>query len=157
MQIPILIERVAGDGYVARGGEPLVLTAEGASQEEALANLKVKLQARLCNGSVVVSLDFPTQPHPLAEFAGMFKDDPLLKEWKKSMAVPISTGPVSRAFLVRPVLLVIFATTCPSLVRNVTLLSCVNVTTADDTTYAALPAYKRDDANFRLSSELQHK
>ena len=86
MQIPILIEPIAGNGYRARGGEPLALTAEGASQEEALANLKAKLQARLGNGAVVVPLELPSQQHPLAEFAGMFKDDPLLKEWKKSMA-----------------------------------------------------------------------
>src|SRR5271156_4986433 len=88
MQIPILIEPVAGNVYRARGGEPLALTAEGASQEEALANLKEKLQARLGKSAVVVPLEIPSQPHPhpLAEFAGMFKDDPLLKQWKKSMA-----------------------------------------------------------------------
>ena len=85
MQIPILIEPVAGNGYLARGGEPLALTAEGASQEEALANLREKLHARLGHGAVVVPLELPAQRHPLAEFAGMFKDDPLLKEWKKSM------------------------------------------------------------------------
>jgi hypothetical protein len=27
----------------------------------------------------------PAQPHPLAEFVGMFKDDPLIKKWKESM------------------------------------------------------------------------
>jgi hypothetical protein len=86
MQIPILIEPIAGNGYRARGGEPLALTAEGASQAESLANLKEKLHARLGGGAVVVSLELPSQPHPLAEFAGMFKGDPLLKEWKKSMA-----------------------------------------------------------------------
>jgi len=86
MQIPILIEPLAGNGYRARGGEPLTLTAEGASQEEALANLQIKLQARLGNGTVLVPLEIPSPTHPLAEFAGMFKDDPLIKEWKKSMA-----------------------------------------------------------------------
>ena len=85
MQIPILIEKVADNGYRARGGEPLALTADGASQEEALENLKEKLHARLRQGAVVVSVELPTQAHPLAEFAGMFKGDPLLKEWKKSM------------------------------------------------------------------------
>src|SRR5262245_6939988 len=86
MQIPILIEPIAGNGYRARGAETLALTAEGASQEEALAKLKEKLQARLSGGAVVVPLELSSQPHPLAEFAGMFKDDPWLKEWKKSMA-----------------------------------------------------------------------
>jgi hypothetical protein len=85
MQIPILIEPMKGNGYRARGGEPLALTAEGATQEEALANLSEKLQARLCNGAVLVPFDLPAQPHPLAEFVGMFKDDPLIDEWKKSM------------------------------------------------------------------------
>src|SRR5947209_2692263 len=85
MQIPILIEPIAGNGYRARGGEPLALTAEGASQEEALAKLKEALQARLSGGAVVVPLEFPPTTHPLAEFVGMFKGDPLLKEWKKSM------------------------------------------------------------------------
>ena len=86
MQIPILIEQLEGNGYVARGGEPLALTAEGASQDAALANLKEKLQARLAHGAVFVALELPAPSHPLAKFAGMFKDDPLLKEWKKSMA-----------------------------------------------------------------------
>jgi predicted RNase H-like HicB family nuclease len=86
MNIPILIEPIAGNGYRASGGAPLALTAEGASQEEALAKLKEKLLARLVQGAVVVSLELPSQPHPLAEFAGMFKGDPWLKKWKKSMA-----------------------------------------------------------------------
>jgi predicted RNase H-like HicB family nuclease len=85
MQISVLIEQIAGNGYRARGGEPLALTADGASQDEALANLREKLQARLSNGAVVVSLELPSQAHPLAQFAGMFKGDPLLKHWKKSM------------------------------------------------------------------------
>jgi predicted RNase H-like HicB family nuclease len=85
MQIPILIEKVAENGYRARGGEPLALSAEGASQEEALVNLKEKLQARLGQDSVVVPLELPSPTHPLAKFAGMFKGDPLIKEWKKSM------------------------------------------------------------------------
>ena len=82
MQIPILIEPMAGNGYRASGGEPLALTAEGSSQDEALVNLRIKLTEKLGNGSVVVLLDLPAQTHPLAEFAGMFKDDPLLKDWK---------------------------------------------------------------------------
>ena len=84
MQIPILIEPIAGNGYRARGGEP-PLTAEGGTQEEALANLKEKLRARLGHGTLVVPFDLPASPHPLAEFVGMFKDDPLIKDWKKSM------------------------------------------------------------------------
>jgi hypothetical protein len=85
MQIPVLIEPIANNGYRARGGEPLAITAEGDTREEALANLARELQARLSRGGIIVPLDLPVDQHPLAEFVGMFKDDPLIKEWKKSM------------------------------------------------------------------------
>jgi len=86
MQIPVLIEPIAGDGYRARGGEPLALVVEAATREEALAKLREQLQARLRNGAELVPLETALQPHPLAKFIGMFKDDPLIKDWKKSMA-----------------------------------------------------------------------
>ncbi len=80
MQIPILIEPIANNGYRARSPEPLGLSAEGASQEEALANLRQQLTARLQSGAAIVPLEVPTEPHPLARFAGMFKDDPDFQE-----------------------------------------------------------------------------
>ena len=86
MQIPVLIEPVAGNGYRARGGEPLGLTAEGPTRELALARLKEQLQARLRSGAQIVSLEVIAESHPLAEFVGIFKDDPMLDEWKQAMA-----------------------------------------------------------------------
>ncbi len=86
MQIQVLIEPVAGNGYCARSGEPLALSAAGATREQALAKLKEQLAARLKNGAQVVSLEVAPARHPLAEFVGMFKGDPLLKHWKKAMA-----------------------------------------------------------------------
>ncbi|HEY7328725.1 MAG TPA: hypothetical protein VH592_13865 [Gemmataceae bacterium] len=86
MQITVLIEPVAGNGYRARGGEPLPLVVEAPTREEALAKLKEQLQARLRNGAEIVALDLTPAKHPWMEFAGMFKDNPLLEEWKKDMA-----------------------------------------------------------------------
>ena len=86
MQIPVLIEPVAGNGYRARGGEPLALTAEGPTREAALARLKEQLQTRLQNGAEIVPLELVAEPHPLPEFVGIFKDDPMLDEWKRAMA-----------------------------------------------------------------------
>ena len=37
MQIPILIEPVAGNGFRSRGGEPFALSADGATREEEAA------------------------------------------------------------------------------------------------------------------------
>ena len=31
-------------------------------------------------------LELVAEPHPLAEFVGIFKDDPMLDEWKRAMA-----------------------------------------------------------------------
>jgi hypothetical protein len=86
MQIHVLNEHVAGNGYRARGGEPLPLVVEAPTREEALAKLKEQLQARLRNGAEIVSLDLTPPKHPWMEFAGMFKDNPLLEEWKQDMA-----------------------------------------------------------------------
>src|SRR5262249_55661621 len=86
MQIPVLIEPVPGNGYRARGGEPLVVEVEAPTRDQALAKLKEILQSRLQNGAEVVTLDLSPPPHPLAEFVGMFKDDPLIEDWKKSVA-----------------------------------------------------------------------
>jgi hypothetical protein len=86
VQIPVLIEPIDGNGYRARGGEPLPLTAEGPTREAALGRLKEQLQARLRNGAEVVALELTPTPHPFAEFVGMFKDDPMVQEWKKAMA-----------------------------------------------------------------------
>ncbi|HKI35965.1 MAG TPA: hypothetical protein VKA46_29180 [Gemmataceae bacterium] len=86
MQIPVLIEPIAGNGYRASGGQLLAVVVEAPTREEALAKLKEQLQARLRDGAEIVPLETAPQPHPLAKFVGMFKDDPLIKHWKKSMA-----------------------------------------------------------------------
>jgi len=86
MQIPILIETVAGNGYRSRGGEPYALSAEGATREEVVAKLKEQLQARIKAGAAIVSLEVSGEPHPLVKFAGMFEANPLFDEWKAEMA-----------------------------------------------------------------------
>src|SRR5262249_3777707 len=86
MQIPVLIERVENNGYRARGAEPFALSADGATQEEALANLREQLRTRMKAGSMIVPLEVAADPHPLAEFAGMFNDDPDFQEVVEIMA-----------------------------------------------------------------------
>jgi hypothetical protein len=86
MQIPILVEPIAGNANRARGGEPLALTAEGPTREAAIAELKKQLQTRLQCGAEIVPIELADQSHSLAEFVGMFRDDPLIAEWKQAMA-----------------------------------------------------------------------
>jgi predicted RNase H-like HicB family nuclease len=86
MQIPILIEPVAGNGYRARGCEPFGLTADGATREEALHKLEEQLRARLKTGAQIVSLEIAEQDNPWRQFAGMFEGDPLFDEWQAAIA-----------------------------------------------------------------------
>ena len=85
MQIPVLVERVKGNGYRARGKEPFAVSAKGATREEALTKLRAKIQTRLKNGTEIVGLEVGPQPDPWSELAGMFKDDPWIEDWKKSI------------------------------------------------------------------------
>ncbi len=88
MTISVLVERVEGNGYRARSGEPLVLATEGATQEEALLKLRELIQSRIAAGAQLVELDITTKtPPPWARFAGRWKaDDPLIEEWEKEVA-----------------------------------------------------------------------
>jgi predicted RNase H-like HicB family nuclease len=86
MQIPILVERVKGDGYRARGTEPFAVTARGSTREEALAKVRKKIEARLQKGTELVALEIASERHPWLPFAGMFRDDPWIEDWVKSMA-----------------------------------------------------------------------
>jgi hypothetical protein len=85
MEIPILIERVEGNGYRARSGEPLVLSAEGATQAEVLRKLQEQIEARMAAGAQLVSVNvLSTQEHPSARFRGKWsKDDPVIQRWKQ--------------------------------------------------------------------------
>ncbi len=87
MQIPVLVEPIANNGYRASAGEPLSLAADGASREAALAKLKELVQARLKNGAELVPVEVTPEPHPWMQFAGMFDpNDPLVQDWEKAMA-----------------------------------------------------------------------
>ena len=86
MQIQVLIEPIPGQGYRAIGGEPFSLVAEGATRDDAVRNLRSLIENKVSAGAEIVTLDIPVAGHPWLPFAGMFKDDPLVEEWKQTMA-----------------------------------------------------------------------
>jgi hypothetical protein len=86
MQIPVLIESVAKSGFRASTGEPLPVSADGATPEEALRNLRAAVDRQLKNGKQLEWLDL-TPANPWLALAGTHDpNDPLVKEWKQEMA-----------------------------------------------------------------------
>ncbi|MBI1918297.1 MAG: hypothetical protein HYS12_26700 [Planctomycetes bacterium] len=86
MKWPVLIEPVDNNGFRAKSGAPLGLTAERATPEEALRKLQELLAAWVAAGGRVVQIDLPEADHPWLRGAGMFKDDPLFDEWQQAIA-----------------------------------------------------------------------
>jgi hypothetical protein len=87
MQVPVAVEKVPGNGYRARGGEPFAFSAEGKTQQEALANFRDKIAEQLAKGVQIIALEVPVAEHPLARFAGIYDpNDPLVKDWLQIIA-----------------------------------------------------------------------
>jgi predicted RNase H-like HicB family nuclease len=86
MEIPILVEPVADHGFRAKSGEPLPISAEGATPEEAVRNLRAAMDLQLNNGKQLMSLEM-TPENPWLAMAGMHDaNDPLIQQWKQEMA-----------------------------------------------------------------------
>src|SRR5437870_4731459 len=86
MQIAVLVEPVANNGFRAKAGEPLPLTAEGATPDEAVRNLRAAMDRQLKNGRQLLSVDV-AQDNPWLAMAGMHDpNDPLVQRWKQEMA-----------------------------------------------------------------------
>jgi hypothetical protein len=85
MEIPVFVEQVAGNGYVAKSGEPLALRVEGDTEAEALTKMERELTSRLQNGRLT-QLTVPPNVHPWMGSAGIFApDDPVVQEWMEIM------------------------------------------------------------------------
>jgi hypothetical protein len=86
MQIPVLIERVLGNGFRASGAVPFMFTVEGTTREEVVRKLQQLVVSKLEAGSELIQVDVPDQDNPWLKMAGMWdKDDPLVQEWKEIM------------------------------------------------------------------------
>ena len=70
------------------GGEPVALEAEGATRETALQKLRTLIDERVAAGMEFVFIDIPDRDplHTWLPYAGMFRGDPLIEEWKEAMA-----------------------------------------------------------------------
>ncbi len=86
MRIPVVVEPTSENRFRASSGDPLRLQAEASTREEAVQKLRELVHGRMKAGVQIVSLDLGAASHPLAPFAGMLKDDPLLEPWKQAVS-----------------------------------------------------------------------
>src|SRR5208283_4039938 len=72
MNIPVLIEPIANNGFRVTGGLPFAITVEGATRDEALGRLRAEIDRRMASGAIVVPLEItPTDENRWVQGAGM--------------------------------------------------------------------------------------
>ncbi len=82
MQIPVLIERLAGNRFRARSAAAQTFAVEGDTAEESLRLWRDRFASVLPADAEVVCVEpSPLDENPLARFAGDLKDDPLFDDW----------------------------------------------------------------------------
>jgi predicted RNase H-like HicB family nuclease len=85
MEIAVLVEPVANNGFRARAGEPLPMSADGATPDEAVRNLRAAMALQLKDGKQLRAVEMATD-NPWLALAGMHDpNDPLVQEWKQEM------------------------------------------------------------------------
>ena len=87
MEVPVIVEPLAGNGYRATGagGLSVGLTAEGATPAEAIDRLAVQVQARLTAGAELARLSVGVGTAPWKHDAGYLRDEPLYEPWREAM------------------------------------------------------------------------
>jgi len=86
MQIPVVVETLGADRFRAEATAPIGVAAEGKSSEEAVHNLREKIEQERTNGRSIVMLELPSaDERPWMRFAGHLKDDPLFDEWQAAI------------------------------------------------------------------------
>ncbi len=85
MEIPVLIERVSGNGIRVSGTSPFPFTVEAPTREEAFGKVRELVEKRASEGAEVGIIQLGRPRAPWAEFAGALRDDPMLDAWKAAM------------------------------------------------------------------------
>lgn len=82
-----IVEDRKAEGYTASILGWPGCTASGDTKDEALARLRQAIRDRLPRVEIVpIEVDIGDNGHPLAKFAGMFKDDALFDQFLEDMA-----------------------------------------------------------------------
>jgi hypothetical protein len=87
MEVPVIVETVAGNGYRATGagGLSVGLTADGATAAEAIDRLAEQVRARVLAGAKLTDVGVDDFSAPWMQDAGYLHDEPLYEPWRNAM------------------------------------------------------------------------
>jgi hypothetical protein len=75
MQLTVLVEQIDQQTYRAETAQPVLMTTEGRTRDEALERLLKLAQQRLATGEIVhLELSDVAAAHPWLPYAGIWKD-----------------------------------------------------------------------------------
>ncbi len=87
MEIPVLVEQLATQGFRASTGEPFPLDARGDTPEQAMQMLHDALTRHLQGGKQLMALKVDVAANPWLDPIGAIDpNDPLTKVWESEMA-----------------------------------------------------------------------
>src|SRR5262245_58535573 len=97
MEMHVLVERTAENGYRAVTGPPFQIAVEGGTREEALTKVRTAVAEKIRGGAEFLRLEVPGGPselilcnqqtdNPWLRIAGIFENDPFFEEWQQAIA-----------------------------------------------------------------------
>jgi hypothetical protein len=87
VDIPVIIETLTGNGYrvTGTGGLSIGLTAEGATEAEAIERLAEQVRTRVHAGAKLADLSVAANAASWKQDAGYLRDEPLYDRWREAM------------------------------------------------------------------------
>ena len=87
MEVPVIIETVAGKGFrvTGAGGLSVGLSAEGETAAEAIDRIAEQVRSRVDAGAQLTELTIAAGAAPWKQDAGYLRDEPLYEPWREAM------------------------------------------------------------------------
>lgn len=85
MQVAVVLEPISGNGYRATIYEPFRVSAEGATQDEAVRNVRCQFEDRARQGVEIVMLNVPL-PKRVLPAQPIWPDDETTRNWLEGIA-----------------------------------------------------------------------
>lgn len=87
MTLTVFVEQLDEHTYRAETSQPIALSAQGGSREEALSQLRALAERKMASGDFVrLEVGGLESASPWSRFAGVWKDHPELEEFRQNVA-----------------------------------------------------------------------